>query len=479
MTEKNINTKNESNTQSTDNELDHVINRIANATADKMMRMGGRDYLSGSAKAVNVDETGNIGTHSYMRTERIVNSPETVTSGSVFTKHINPIGLFTVGGRVNTESEHIRLKIDPFMGGTYEASEFEYIPIKNGRFITKVHLAKYSSARINIATVGGKSIEITHLYINSATAPTDENFLENHLDGKVREYSVPIPSNPELKVGERVELEIEAYPSTSIGIRLDDDTDVSVSYANLVQHIYLEEEFLGEYETTQKRIITRHFTPKTRDIKLIIENIGNTDTFLTDVNVFGSAGGGGGGSTGSGLSVKDLSGNDVPLTAVLDDEGNAVLRMVNAAPQAYDVGNDALRTVNIDDTFNKPHTTYELIWSDSDLVNEKIFKINLNGRHDFLRGEKAAIVYQNVEDGHSIYIETKIGVSGEPLKQYIVKDGEGASRANGKTTRHEFPSDLFPIIDFTGTRFPDSDSNLVFETVDGDLSDLRAYLVIM
>lgn len=47
--------------------------------------------------------------------------------------------------------------------------------------------------------------------------------------------------------------------------------------------------------------------------------------------------------------AEDQEGNPVTLSAVIDDEGKAVLRTVNAAPDAYDDEKDAIKVILLDD----------------------------------------------------------------------------------------------------------------------------------
>lgn len=181
------------------------------------------------------------------------------------------------------------------------------------------------------------------------------------------------------------------------------------------------------------------------------------------------------------LSVEDLEGNDISLSAVKDDEGKGVLRVVDAAPHGYDEENNVFRVVQLEKDkepqIQTPHKTTELVWSDSSLTGSQILKVNLSGNRGFLQGEKGFIFYQGIEDNHDIYFNYRIGGSGSYLREFIVEGGSGANGSNNKKIM--IPEECFPIMDFSNSSSGSSTSELVFESTSGDLSNLRAFIVVM
>lgn len=123
-----------------------------------------------------------------------------------------------------------------------------------------------------------------------------------------------------------------------------------------------------------------------------------------------------GGATGGSAGVLDMDGNSVSLTAELDESDKAVLRVVDAAPHAYDEGNDALKVVSVGsaevnsgvwtlaDKVEMRTTTYKdyNLQSASGLTPNQIrrfrkFKISLHDTHDKIG--KVEIFTNNLASG--------------------------------------------------------------------------------
>lgn len=178
----------------------------------------------------------------------------------------------------------------------------------------------------------------------------------------------------------------------------------------------------------------------------------------------------------SNLTIKDMEGNDIELTAEKDHEGKGVLRVVDAAPHAYDETSDLIKVAQVNDVLT-PHITKELVWLEPTLTGTILY-IQLDGNKDLLRGKKGFIFYQGIDDNHDIYFRYRIGGSGDYVRDFIVQNGTGAE--DKENVKVPIPDECFPFIDFSGTsQDGKSTSELVFEARSGDLTQLRAYITLM
>lgn len=265
--------------------------------------------------------------------------------------------------------------------------------------------------------------------------------------------------------------DIKPYKSFTITGRVGSNAEsLRIGVANQVFGGSSQAYNIERVEVVNNRFISEIKIPKSDEVRVAIisddDVLEVTHLYMTSVEA----------SSSSSLSVKNLKGDIVDLTAVEDDNGNAVLRVVDAAPRAYDVGNDVIRTMQMNAPLKK-HKTIQLVWLDSSLTG-KTFSIDLKGNTELLQGEKGYLFYQGIDDGHDIYLNYRIGGSGNYVKKYIVENGEGASDKNNVMAM--IPDECFPFLDLSITpQAKTGVSELVFETKTGDLTGLRAYLVIM
>lgn len=447
--------------------------------ADKMIRMAGRG-IDGKAKAAKADLDGSLGVRKFVVKKPIIDDSVIIKANSItrVIDNFEPYSSFVVGGKFEEgqDIEYVRMWIIYETAETgYESVGVDYsiekvLRVENDRFATNIEVAETNRCRIYMIPIGEEDLTLTHLDMYSVDGTTEQNKSKRETEKYIYRAA-----GQTVRANDSIEFQVDVTNSFTLGLRFSEYADVLISYSDVIAGSASGFIEVGKYSTSSNRLVTDIITPKSNEVRIKIENLRDSDKKITHAFVYDKTNAVSG---RTGMSVNDLNGNEIHLTAEKDGDGKGVLRIVDASPFAYDEQFDAKRTFDVSDDIRNPHKTFELVWDDESLEGVNKLSIDLNGRKEILRGTKATIIYKNIEDGHSIYFETRIGGSGSFLKEYIVENGEGASKSENNTIRKNIPDELFPFINFKGASFS-SHNRLVFEAPSGDLSNLRAYLVVM
>lgn len=431
--------------------------------SNKFLGVGGR--YKDKAKALNVDEFGNVAPQSRVASKKINNETLVIKPNkAVDIMNITSFGLYTIAGRLESGNKSISLEVSDYIVGSNAEVKNIIVPVFGNRFTTDVIMAKSDKVRIKVKNDENVDLIISDLFINSASRYPKSG----EINERRRRFNPPIvlaPNKTEV-------INLECFKTTVLGGRISEKTDLEISFGSRILGNMIEEhrEWVKAY-TSERRFVTDPFSPYTKECVIYIKNIGDSDVDLTDLFYYSVATN----SSSGFLEVEDNEGNNIPITAEKDDDGKGVLRIVDAAPHAYDEWNNVIRTIDLSER-DVPETI-ELAFDNDDLDGERFLKINLNGNKTLLKGRKGFILYKNLSDGHKIYHEYRIGGSGPFEREYIVEDGEGSD--SNQTVKQELPNDFFPLVNFSGTSY-ESPNNLVIEAPnDTDLKNLRAYLVVI
>lgn len=465
--------------------------------ADKMMRIAGRSS-SGVARAFLVDEAGRTRVIKDIETRQLNEEPILIEPGESYNlRGIRGYSIYVITGRVTSTDKSLEIGVADFIAGSSKHLETEIVEIENSRFTSAVKIAKSKDLNIRITATGNNILEISDLFITSVEQlpypEQKESYPAENTSGQPKKLTVDssgrlqvlqemrsknIINEPVIvKPGIPYKLEsTSAFSSYIISGRIStDQSSIRIGVSDEIAWGTMDAD-IERVKVQNNRFYTSvKMARSERVVITLITDEGKqsevTHLFMTSVE--GSVVGSGGS-----LSVEDEDGNESPLSAIKDDEGKAVLRVVDASPHAYDVSNDIYRVADLsDNAIQDRHMTIELAWRESAFEGKNKVKFNLNGRKDLLRGRKGYILYQGLSDGHDIYFEYRIGGSGPTIKEMIVENGTGAVDG-GRPQKALIPEDCFPLPDFSKTTF-EAKNNLVFESNGGDLHLLRAFVILM
>lgn len=142
----------------------------------------------------------------------------------------------------------------------------------------------------------------------------------------------------------------------------------------------------------------------------------------------------------SSLIAKDYnnSANDVPLTAVLDNENKAALRVIDAAPYGYDPESESIRMSAASLYQLSGLSKSQTLVANAELSTDVIFVSNL--RHLFI-GVDAGVVSSPLEIKVNYYLSDML----TKVKTIVLEDDSGSADRRGTSIKYDVESAFVSI----------------------------------